>query len=185
MNPHRTDPSCELEELRSRVEEYERWFRVLDDQLRILEQERQKLSAVVNHTDAGFLVVDSSLQVVWTNRILASRFCSVSDPSHIVGQTCNQALCRRETICDNCPTSRLFEFGSVQHSEIAMNLGGQVRYIYTTAMPIKSPEGRIDQSIVMLQDISDLAVLRRSEEVLRANEERFCARSVGADERSG
>ena len=42
----------------------ERRFRLLDEQMRVLERERQKLSAIVNHTDSGFLVFDASLQVM-------------------------------------------------------------------------------------------------------------------------
>src|SRR5690349_15692498 len=62
--------------LHRKLEDYQRRFRLLDDQMRVLERERQKLSAVVNHTDAGFLVFDASLCVTWTNNIFATRFCA-------------------------------------------------------------------------------------------------------------
>src|SRR5262249_35028931 len=48
-----------------------------------------------------------------------------------------------------------------------------LRYLYVTAMPIRSLTGQTDQCIVMVQDVSDLEVLRRSQEDLRASEERF------------
>ena len=42
-------PERTLEQLQRKIEEYERWFRFLDGQNRVLERERQKLSAVLNH----------------------------------------------------------------------------------------------------------------------------------------
>ncbi|MCI0450846.1 MAG: hypothetical protein L0Z51_00480, partial [Candidatus Latescibacteria bacterium] len=58
-----------VDALRRRVEELERWFQTHDRQVRFLERERQKLSALVNHTDAGFVVFDPSLRVRWLNNI--------------------------------------------------------------------------------------------------------------------
>jgi hypothetical protein len=57
-----------------KVQEYERWFRFLDGQNRVLERERQKLSAVLNHTDAGFLVLDGTRSVVWANEVFRKSF---------------------------------------------------------------------------------------------------------------
>src|SRR2546422_1403445 len=50
---------------------------------------------------------------------------------------------------------------------------GEIRDLYVTAVPIKSLAGETDQCIVMVQDVSDLQVLRRSQESLKASEERF------------
>ena len=44
--------------LEHKLADYERWFRTLDDHIRALEQERQKLSSLVNHTDIGFVLLD-------------------------------------------------------------------------------------------------------------------------------
>jgi len=57
-----------IESLQRRLEESERWVPILDGQVRILDRERQKLSAIVGHTDAGFLVMDAALQVVGPTR---------------------------------------------------------------------------------------------------------------------
>jgi PAS domain-containing protein len=64
--------------------------------------------------------------------------------------------------------------GKVSHSEIHVGSGeNNTHHIYLTAMPIKSPEGSPDETMVMLQDVTDLEVLRRSEAQLRRSEERF------------
>jgi PAS domain S-box-containing protein len=162
-----------IESLRNKVEDYERWFRALDAQMRVLERERSKLSAVLNHTDAAFVVVDASMQVVWANHVFARLFGAGSHQSSFAGRACHEVLCRRDAACEMCPASQPFRTGTVAHHEIRSEVNGVPRHIYATAMPIMSPEGRIDETIVMLQDVSDLAVLRRSQEALKASEERF------------
>ncbi len=166
-------PDTVAESLRRTVEDYERWFRTMDAQMRVLERERQKLSAVLNHTDAGFLVFDASLRTIWANDVFTQRFCGGAHAGAILGEPCHRVLCGRESLCSACPASRPLTSGAVAHHEIRLEIEGQPRHIYATAMPIATPEGRIDETIVMLQDVTDLAVLRRSREALRASEERF------------
>ena len=47
------------EELRKKVEDYERWFATMDQQIYSLERERQKLSSLVKYSDAGALLFDT------------------------------------------------------------------------------------------------------------------------------
>ena len=50
---------------------YERWFRTLDEQVRVLERERQKFSAVVHQSEALAFVTDPQRRIRWTNNALA------------------------------------------------------------------------------------------------------------------
>jgi PAS domain S-box-containing protein len=156
-----------------RIKEFQRHFRLLDEQIRVLERERQKLSAVVHHTDAGFLLLDSSLRIAWANSIFARRFSRDAHAGALVGDTCNQVLCGEAKTCSECPSARPFTSGTVAHHEMRLELGDEVRDLYVTAMPIRSLTGQTDQCIVMVQDVSDLQVLRRSQEELKASEARF------------
>jgi len=152
------------------VRECERRARLLDRQMRILEGERQKLSAVVSHADAGFLVFDESLRVTWANNIFVSRFCPTENPGSVLGSPCREVLCRQPVTCEECPAARPFRSGIAAHHELRQDDEGQPRYIYATAMPIKSLRGTVEQTIVMLQDVSQLEVLRRSQQALSASE---------------
>ncbi len=166
-------PADTLESLRLRLREYERWFRSLDEQMRVLERERQKLSAVLNHTDAGFLVLDASLRVVWANEEFNRRFGSTTHPGSLLGTLCHEVLCRDEALCEQCPAKRPLDSGRVAHHELRLDIDGETRHMYATAMPILSPLGEVEETIVMLQDVSDLEVLRRSQAELKKSEERF------------
>lgn len=53
------------------------------------------------------------------------------------------------------------------HHELNLEIDGHMRQIYVTAIPIKSPEGKIEEIMMMLQDISELEVLLRSQEKLQ------------------
>ena len=140
---------------------------MLDAQIRVLERERQKLSAVVTHADAGFFVVDASLEVVWANGVLARLLPAGSDMARILGTPCHDVLCRRDGPCATCPAARAFESGAVAHGEMCAEIQDRARHLYATAMPMLSPKGDVDQAMVMVQDVSDLEVLRASEHRLR------------------
>ena len=157
--------------LRRRVEELERWFQTHDRQVRFLERERQKLSALVNNTDAGFVVFDPALRVRWLNNVCRGWFGGTQSVHAGRAATCNELLCGEHSICAACPTARVLATGSVSHREVRLDVDGVTRHIYATAMPIKSHDNRVDEAILMLQDITDLEVLRRSEEAsMRAKE---------------
>src|SRR4030065_810484 len=166
-------PDLALEQLRDKLKENERWFRTLDNQVRILERERQKLLALVNNTDAGYLVVDTSLKMPWTNEAFVQRFAPDLHLSSILGAKCNQVLCNQSHICEVCPAPKTFISGGVVHYEVRLDLGGEPRQIYVTAMPIKSPEGKISEAFIMLQDITDLEVLRRSQDAVKNSEQQL------------
>jgi two-component system NtrC family sensor kinase len=161
------------EAIEHKLQDYERWFHVLDRQIRVLERERQKLSAIVTHTDAGFLLVDKRLQVTWSNDVFSRVFAAEPNLAAVVGQTCCRVLCRREDVCDICPVTKSFKTGSVSHHEIHLEEDGSPRHIYATSIPITSTCGSPEEAMVMLQDISDLQVLRSSQEALKASETRF------------
>jgi PAS domain S-box-containing protein len=161
------------EVLHPQIEEYQRRFRILDAQVRVLEKERQKFSAVVNHTDTGFIVVDSALTIIWANEAVTKLLGAAPAPGTPLGKLCNQVLCGQINICQRCPAKTALNTGLVTHQELQREIDSQARQIYATAMPIRSPEGEIAEVIVMLQDLTDLEVLRRSKEALQASEARF------------
>jgi PAS domain S-box-containing protein len=175
------DKDSKIESLQRKVNEYDRWFRFLDGQMRVLERERQKLSAVVNHADAGFLVLDPSLLAVWANEQLTGWFggmrwlgsAPAATAATVRGEACRKLLCGAAAPCEGCPAARAFSTGETAHLEIRREIEGRTRQIYATAVPIRSVDGEIEETMVMLQDVTDLEVLRRSREALQAGEEQF------------
>src|SRR5438128_2700014 len=120
QQPKQEDAEGSVGALRGRLEEHERRFRLLDQETRALERERQKLSAVVNNTDAGFLAFDSSLRLVWTNLTFMTRFWTDPGAGRLLGSMCNRVLCERPTVCEECPAARPFKTGAVAHHEMRL-----------------------------------------------------------------
>ena len=94
------DPRDEVSALRTKVEDYERWFRTLDNQIRVLEAERQRFAAVVENSDASFVLLDAGSRVTWTNEEFRRQFgLSTAGEQDGLGKSCHEALCRKNARC--------------------------------------------------------------------------------------
>jgi PAS domain S-box-containing protein len=138
------------------------WFKTMDAQIRVLEQERQKFAALVNKTDAGIFVASPEGRILWTNPVLSRRYSTLGHGA-LVGEECRN-LCGSESECGDCPIKLVREGSHLVHQERRDKRNGEIRNLYVSAFPVRSPEGRINEVLVMLQDITDLETLRRSEE---------------------
>jgi PAS domain S-box-containing protein len=153
---------------RSEKVRYERWFRTLDSQIRVLDRERQKFVAVVNQSDTYMFVVNGAYEVQWMNNALSARpgACGAGQ-SPIGGPLARlwEILGMPAPSCGSaaCPVTRAFRENVVVHEEVHQATGTERRNLYLTAMPIKGPDGKPEEVLVMLQDLSDLELLRRSE----------------------
>jgi len=154
-------------ELKKKIKDLDRWFKLQDNQIRVLERERQKFSSMVHQTDVGFLSLDPSLTVTWFNNEFIKKFGDGIKSDSLHGKKCNQVLCGQEKICAKCPGKKALKTGTMVHHELNVEIDGHLRQIYVTAIPIKSPEGKIEEIMLMLQDISELEVLLRSQEKLQ------------------
>jgi len=89
-------PRDEVAGLRTKIEDYERWFRTLDGQICTLEREQQKLDSLVKHADFGMALLDSGSRVVWSNAVFRKQLQPTGPkPQDPLGLSCNQAICRK------------------------------------------------------------------------------------------
>jgi two-component system, cell cycle sensor histidine kinase and response regulator CckA len=167
--------------------EYERWFRTLDEQVRVLERERQKFAAIVHQSDAEVFVADRAQLIRWTNSVLASHPPPGPAGGSWIGQGC-RAVCSRfgslegAPECGECPVTRAMVRNEVVHHEFRRTTHAESRSLYASALPIKGPDGSPHEVLVMIQDLSDLQVLRRSEARYRLLFERSAKAIVMVDQ---
>ncbi|HEY3216061.1 MAG TPA: PAS domain S-box protein [Candidatus Eisenbacteria bacterium] len=146
---------------------YERWFKTLDEQLRVLDRERQKFAAIVHQSDARVFVTDLSRVIRWTNTVMGEPRRPQSG-STWVGLACRDVCADFEgrtdgSECDDCPVVRTLRENQVVHREVRQADADGARNLYFSVLPIKGPDGRPQEAMVMIQDLSDLEVLRKSE----------------------
>jgi len=147
--------------------QYERWFRTLDEQVRVLDRERQKFAAVVQQSDSCVFVADPERNIRWTNSVMRHKACPGGGPSDWVGQSC-RAVCTRmgesaTSGCAECPVERAFVENQVAHREFRWEHDTETQHHYLTALPIRGADGRPQEVMVTIQDLGDLGTLRRSE----------------------
>jgi PAS domain S-box-containing protein len=151
---------------------YERWFRQFDQQLRVLEGERQKFAAVVNQADTYVFTADPSRKVRWVSRAMTSRFPLDDGPSW-VGRDCEEVWARFGRPAGSvpgpfCPVTRVLALHRPVRQEFVHDGGGPGHRLHVTALPIREPEGRIQEVLVVAQDLSGIELVRHMEEGLRA-----------------
>ena len=167
MEPAVKSPVEDLEEtitsLRRQIRDHERRFRLLDTQIQLLERERQKLAALMHHADAGFVVFDDDDKLTWNNAPFTRGFGHDCHPASFIGTSCHQALCDKPSPCEGCPVRQTRATGATTHLEIELTVHGEVRNIYLSAMPVKTMTGKVAEIMVMLQDLSDLELMKRKD----------------------
>jgi hypothetical protein len=145
--------------------QYDRWFRMLDKQMRVLERERQKFSAIVNQTDLYVLVADTGGIIRWVNRSLATRIPAGSGESSWTGRPVVQlcaSLCGCASDVQPCPDllARALTTGIPVHDHMVVSGFGGSRRLYATALPIKAAGGEVDEVMVMFQDLASLGAVQ-------------------------
>jgi PAS domain S-box-containing protein len=146
--------------------QYERWFRTLDEQIRVLDRERQKFSAVVQQSNARVFVADVNRHIKWTNTTMRQETSPSGEPVDWTNQICGAVCCRlgadsRE--CPQCPVHRAIAENKNIHREFRWDDEQGTHHHYLTALPIRAADGKPEEVMVMIQDLGDLGTLRRSE----------------------
>ena len=150
----------------------ERWFRQLDQQVRVLDRERQKFAAVVNQSDTYAFVTDTASTIRWVNRAMSLRGPQGDDGAGWIGRSCRDVCSLFDAhdspgACASCPVSRALAANNPVHHEFRDAGEGRARTLYLSALPITGMDGQPQEVLVMMQDVSDLMTLRDSEERYR------------------
>ena len=157
----------EISKLRLQAERDRRWFKTLDEHLRVLDRERQKFAAVVGQTDTFVFVVDEERVIRWNNRAMAVLLPVDDKGSSWVGRPCSEACARLGSGQDaeGCDSAirRALELGEVTHQELRLSIRGTPGVLYLTALPIKGLDGKPREAMVLVQDLTNLETLRQSE----------------------
>ncbi len=161
-SPARKDDGLTLEEALFELDRYRRGFENLERHVRILDRERQKLGVVLNNAQAGFLILDRQLQLTWANSMVATSL-GQTPGRNLAGRNCHEVLCANPSPCEACPARQALNGATPCHLEVSTAPDGPTRRWYVSAAQIRSAPGAAEEVLVMIQDLTDLETLRRSE----------------------
>ena len=146
-----------LKERRDRAR-IERLNRELDRRKQELEREKQKLEQILLGIGAGLVMVDPSLRIVWMNQVAESWF---GKNASLEGKSCGQVLWNEEQTCDNCPSLRTFQNGTIEKSEFVRATGeDEKRYYRITTAPIHDETGNVRYVLELIQDVTEEKTLQ-------------------------
>ncbi len=142
----------------------ERWFRQLDQHIRVLDRERQKFAAIVNQSDTFVFTADVGRVVRWTNRSLATALAPAEGPSW-AGQSCDALWSRFERSEEGwrCPVAEALQTERPARADLVRRVGNTTQPLWATALPIRGPEGRTHEVLVLVQNLAQVGALRRAE----------------------
>ncbi len=147
------------------VARYERWFVTQDRHIRVLDRERQKFATLVNQSRTYCYVTDLACRITWTNKTLADS--TPAEGESWIGASCRTACAAlaggAAFACHQCPVETTSATGEMARQELRRDSPNDMRTLYVTAVPVKDPDGSSSETLVMVQDLTDLEVLRESE----------------------
>ena len=162
---HRLNELLEIVSERRKSQQFERWFRVSDRQIRALDLERQKFAALVSSFTGGAFLTNREGVISWQSRPLFDRSGLAEDTW--VGRNCRE-FCHTlsnagQPACGECLVSRVLTTRRPVSCDIAISdptLGldaGEVRLSRVVAAPINDLAGHAKEVILTFQEATTQA----------------------------
>jgi len=135
----------------------------MDQNLQI-QQERDRLSAILSSLDTGLSLINPDMTIAWANE-QTRRMFPHADP---VGRLCHQFYEGSAAPCHDCGTLAAFREGRTSRTERYNPDDGRWYAIF--AQPIRDESGAVVQ---VLEGITDITAGKRAEQELHRNERRY------------
>jgi PAS domain S-box-containing protein len=130
--------------------------KVAEETLRKLDHEK---AVVLNATVEGMGLVDTTLRMVWANKVVGDR--AGLPLEQLPGRYCYEIWAGRSNPCVGCPILRTFETGQFEEAEIPSSDG---RIWIHRGYPVLNENGKIESAVATAVDITER---KQTEEKLR------------------
>ncbi len=136
-----------------------------------LQSSQQMLQLVLDNVPDRVFWKDRELNFLGANRT-AARDAGLSDPKEIIGKNDHELAWRESAACYQRDDRQVIESGrpKINFEEIQVQSDGSTRWLQTSKVPLRDPEGQIFGILGTYEDITER---KRVEEELRASEERY------------
>jgi two-component system phosphate regulon sensor histidine kinase PhoR len=126
---------------------------------------RDEIQAIMSSVGVGIMVLDSNMHIQMHNQKVKELFALSSE--QLVGKTCCQAICGRNSLPDNCTFERVMESRRPVHQVDWQNSG---RHFDVFGTPVKNRLGDITHVVLAYSDITSRIL---TEQRLRDNEQMY------------
>lgn len=124
-----------------------------------LQEERNKLEAIVGAIEYGMTIIDRDFNVIYQNKVIEDVF------GDTIGLKCYQAFEGLDNAVEDCPVKLAFSDGKPHTADRKTVMeSGEVMYWENTASPIKDAKGEILSCLVLVRDITER---KKTEEALQ------------------
>jgi len=118
-----------------------------------LRESEAKMRSIVDNLGIGVTLINPKMEVVELNKRMRKWFPAY-DPNQ--SQICYCLFnSSNETVCENCPTSRTFQDGSVHEATIERPLGSITGHYRIVSSPIFNGNGAVIAAIELVEDITE------------------------------
>ena len=122
-----------------------------------LQEERNKLQAIVDAIEYGLTIQDRDYNIIYQNEILSNVFGSL-------GEKCYRVYEGKDKTCDGCPVQMAWADGKSHTSERKVVMpSGEIAFWENTANPIRDARGEIVACLEIARNITER---KRAEEAL-------------------
>ncbi|MCK5098550.1 MAG: hypothetical protein KAR45_10640, partial [Desulfobacteraceae bacterium] len=141
-----------------------------EKQIRLYKQDSQTLSTIINNTEVGFLIIGHELKIKWKNNIIKQWMekNGIDDVNNMEYKKLLKSFGGR--LPDPGPIEHAFKTCKVTDFNFRMGADINKTNIYVTAIPVQSPEGKVEEVLLMLRDLTDFETLRKSQKELEQSE---------------
>lgn len=127
-----------------------------------LQEERNKLKAIVESMEYGLTIHDRDYRIIYQNEAL------IKQVGEHLGEKCYWAYEHRGQICDGCPVQLAWEDGDSHTSERkAIMPSGEITFWENTASPIRDAKGKIVACLEITRNITER---KKTDEALKKSE---------------
>jgi PAS domain S-box-containing protein len=136
----------------AKLKEYsEKLEALVDEKVKEIKQERDKLEAVTENIGAGLIIISKDYHTLWANEFI-KRY-----KGDVEGKLCYATLNTLDNICPDCGVKKVFENGATidTHEYTSTDIRGNPYWVELIATPIKDKDGNVMAALELAVDITE------------------------------
>jgi PAS domain S-box-containing protein len=119
---------------------------------RELEEEKNKLQAILDNVPSGFILLDKDYKILTASAALKT--ITGKPLESLLGRSCHEVIGDGQ-VCQGCPTERVFQTGKME-TQLVFRVGdeGEERFLEHISVPLRK-DGQVETVLEIITDITE------------------------------